>query len=197
MSDKLREAALKAPNHRYSASKGITKLRTAICDWYRRRYEVDLDPENEAIVTIGAKEGISHMVLAMISPGDVVFAPNPTYPIHPYSVIIAGGDLRSIPLRADRDFFEDLRVATKQTWPSPKMLLVLQAVIVAAGILVLRGVCPDVTAALHRIQRLRTGIRPTPTHRAVIGSAAKSAPSWSKPERPPCSSPTTRRRPWR
>ncbi len=121
--DKLIEAAEKAHNHRYSASMGITKLRHAICDWYKRRYDVDLDPEEEAIVTIGAKEGLSHLVLATISPGDVVFAPNPTYPIHPYSVIIAGGDLRSIPIGPDRDFFEDLLAATKQTWPKPKMLI--------------------------------------------------------------------------
>jgi alanine-synthesizing transaminase len=122
--DKLREAALKGHNHRYSASKGITRLRTAICDWYRRRYQVELDPETETVVTIGAKEGISHLVLATINPGDVVFAPNPTYPIHPFSVIIAGGDLRSIPLSHDRDFFEDLLSATKQTWPSPRMLII-------------------------------------------------------------------------
>ena len=121
--DKLREAALKAPNHRYSASKGITKLRMAICDWYKRRYQVDLDPESEAIVTIGAKEGISHLVLAITKPGDVVLAPNPTYPIHPFSAIIAGGDLRSIPLGPDRDFFEDLQIAIRQTWPKPKLLI--------------------------------------------------------------------------
>jgi len=121
--DKLIEAASKGPNHRYSASAGITKLRHAISDWYKRRYDVDIDPETEAIATIGAKEGLSHLVLALVSPGDVVFAPNPTYPIHPYSVIIAGGDLRSIPIGPDRDFFEDLLSATKQTWPSPKILI--------------------------------------------------------------------------
>jgi len=122
--DKLVEAARKANNHRYSASKGITKLRHAIAGWYRRRYNVDLDPDTETLVTIGAKEGLSHLVLATISPGDVVFAPNPTYPIHPYSVIIAGGDLRSIPIGDDRDFFDDLKVAVKQTWPSPRMLII-------------------------------------------------------------------------
>ncbi len=122
--DKLVEAARKGQNHRYSASMGITKLRHAICDWYRRRFDVFLDPDEEAIVTIGAKEGLSHLVLATISPGDVVFAPNPTYPIHPYSVIIAGGDLRSIPIGPERDFFEDLLTATKQTWPSPRMLII-------------------------------------------------------------------------
>lgn len=122
--DKLIQAAEKGRNHRYSASMGITKLRHAICDWYKRRFDVELNPDEEAIVTIGAKEGLSHLVLATISPGDVVFAPNPTYPIHPYSVIIAGGDLRSIPIGPDRDFFEDLLNATKQTWPNPKMLII-------------------------------------------------------------------------
>jgi alanine-synthesizing transaminase len=122
--DKLIEAASKGHNHRYSASMGITKLRYAICDWYKRRFNVDLDPDEEAIATIGAKEGLSHLVLSTISPGDVVFSPNPTYPIHPYSVIIAGGDLRSIPIGPERDFFEGLLAATKQTWPNPKMLII-------------------------------------------------------------------------
>jgi len=121
---KMVEAVQKAKNHRYSASRGITKLRHAISDWYRVRFGVEIDPEEEAIVTIGAKEGIAHLVLATISPGDVVFAPNPTYPIHPYSVVIAGGDLRGIPIGSDRDFFEDLLTATKQTWPKPKMLII-------------------------------------------------------------------------
>jgi alanine-synthesizing transaminase len=121
---KLVESAEKEHNHRYSASMGITKLRHAISDWYKRRFDVDIDPDEEAIVTIGVKEGLSHLILATISPGDVVFAPNPTYPIHPYSVIIAGGDLRSIPIGQGRDFFEDLLTATKQTWPNPKMLIV-------------------------------------------------------------------------
>ena len=122
--DKLVEAAKKGRNHRYSASAGITKLRDAIAKWYKRRFKVEIDPDTEAIATIGAKEGLSHLVLATISPGDVVFAPNPTYPIHPYSVIIAGGDLRSIPIGPDRDFFEDLLTASKQTWPNPKMLII-------------------------------------------------------------------------
>jgi len=122
--EKLIEAAEKPQNYRYSASAGITKLRQAIADWYKRRWGVEIDPEEEAIATIGAKEGLSHFVLATVSPGDVVFAPNPTYPIHPYSVIIAGGDLRSIPIGPGRDFFEDLLTATKQTWPAPKMLIV-------------------------------------------------------------------------
>jgi len=121
---KMVEAVQKSKNHRYSASRGITKLRHAISDWYKVRFGVEIDPEEEAIVTIGAKEGIAHLVLATICPGDVVFAPNPTYPIHPYSVIIAGGDLRGIPIGSDRDFFEDLLTATKQTWPRPKMLII-------------------------------------------------------------------------
>ena len=121
---KLIEAAKKGRNHRYSASAGIPKLRLAISNWYKRRYNVNIDPEEEAIATLGAKEGLAHLVLATISPGDVVFAPNPTYPIHPYSVIIAGGDLRSIPIGPDRDFFEDLTAAAKQTWPNPKMLII-------------------------------------------------------------------------
>lgn len=122
--EKMVEAVQKGHNHRYSASRGITKLRHAIAGWYRRKYDVDINPETETVVTIGAKEGISHLVLATISPGEVVFAPNPTYPIHPYSVIIAGGDLRSIPIAPDRDFMEDLTTAMKQTWPSPKMLII-------------------------------------------------------------------------
>lgn len=122
--DKLTEAAQKAVNHRYSASKGIAKLRLAITNWYADRYGVDLDPDSEAIVTMGAKEGLSHLVLALIEPGDVCFAPNPTYPIHPYSVVIAGGDLRSIPIGPGRDFFDDLLQATKLTWPKPKLLII-------------------------------------------------------------------------
>ncbi|MDP4977918.1 MAG: aminotransferase class I/II-fold pyridoxal phosphate-dependent enzyme [Desulfobacterales bacterium] len=122
--DKLLEAAQKPHNHRYSASMGITKLRMAIADWYKRRYDVDIDHETEAIVTIGVKEGISHLILVTIRPGDVVFAPNPTYPIHPYSTIIAGGDIRGIPLGPDQDFFHNLLHATRQTWPRPKVLII-------------------------------------------------------------------------
>jgi alanine-synthesizing transaminase len=121
--DKLVEAVQNPRNHRYSASRGIYKLRLAICDWYKRRYGVDIDPESEAVATIGSKEGISHLALAIIGPGDVVFVPNPTYPIHAYSVVIAGGDLRSIPLLPGVDFFEELLKATKQTWPKPKLLV--------------------------------------------------------------------------
>ncbi|TAK08753.1 MAG: alanine transaminase [Candidatus Manganitrophaceae bacterium] len=122
--DKAIEALENSKNHRYSASKGITKLRLAITDWYKRNYAVELDPDTEAIVTIGSKEGISHLALATIGPGDVVLAPSPTYPIHPYSVIIAGGEVRSIPLAPGRDFFEDMTAAFKQAWPRPKMLII-------------------------------------------------------------------------
>jgi alanine-synthesizing transaminase len=121
---KVVEAVKNPRNHRYSASKGIYKLRLAITDWYRRRYDVDLDPDSEAVVTIGAKEGIGHLALATVGPGDVVLVPNPTYPIHAYSVIIAGGDLRSVPLLGEGDCFQRLLTATKQTWPQPKMLIV-------------------------------------------------------------------------
>lgn len=122
--DKLIEAARNPRNHRYSASKGITKLRLAITDWYKRSYGVELDHESEVIITIGSKEGLSHLALATISPGDVVLVPTPTYPIHPYSVIIAGGEVRSIPLREGSSFFDDMTQAYKQTWPRPKMLII-------------------------------------------------------------------------
>ena len=122
--EKLIEAARKGKNHRYSASRGIFKLRAAITSLYAKNYGVEIDPETEAIVTIGAKEGLSHLALATIGPGDVVFVPTPAYPIHPYCVIIAGGDLRTIPLVKERNFFEDLQTATRQTWPQPKMLII-------------------------------------------------------------------------
>ncbi|MDD2603319.1 MAG: aminotransferase class I/II-fold pyridoxal phosphate-dependent enzyme [Desulfobacteraceae bacterium] len=122
--DKLIEAAQKPHNHRYSASMGITRLRVAICNWYKRRYDVDLDPDREAIVTIGVKEGMSHLVLVTIRPGDVVFTPNPTYPIHPYSAIIAGGDVRGIQVGPEHNFFDNLIAATRQTWPRPKVLII-------------------------------------------------------------------------
>jgi len=122
--DKLIEAAQNPKNHRYSASKGITKLRTAVCDWYKRRFDVDLDPETETVVTIGSKEGLSHLALATVEPGDVVLTTTPAYPIHPYAVIIAGGEVRSIPLGKDSDFLFDMQEAYKNTWPRPKMLII-------------------------------------------------------------------------
>ncbi|MCZ6621027.1 MAG: alanine transaminase [Deltaproteobacteria bacterium] len=122
--NKLVEAAKKPPNHRYSASKGIYKLRLAIADWYQKRFQVSIDPDSEAIVTIGSKEGLAHLVMAILDPGDVVFCPSPTYPIHPYSVIIAGGDLRSIPMYSSGDLFSHLQEAVKQSWPKPKLLII-------------------------------------------------------------------------
>jgi len=121
---KLIEAAGKGTNHRYSASKGITKLRHAMSDWYKRRFDVDICPENEVIATIGAKEGLSHLVLATVRPGDVVLVPNPTYPIHAASVVIAGGQLVSVPLAQDRDFFADLVQITELIRPRPQMLII-------------------------------------------------------------------------
>lgn len=122
--DKLCEAAHNPRNHRYSASKGITQLRVAITEWYKRRYDVDLDPETEAVVTIGSKEGLSHLALATVQPGDVVMTPTPAYPIHPYSVIIAGGEISSIPIGHGMDFFEEMEKTFKKTWPRPKMLII-------------------------------------------------------------------------
>ncbi len=121
--EKLCEAVRNPRNHRYSASRGITKLRVAIADWYRRRHGVEIDPEREAIATIGAKEGISHLALAIVEPGDVALAPSPTYPIHPYSVIIAGGDVRSVRLEEGTDFYGALVAAHRESWPPPKLLI--------------------------------------------------------------------------
>ena len=122
--DKMCEAAQKAVNHRYSASRGLPNLRKAISDWYGRRYNVSIDPDSEAVVTMGAKEGLSHLAMVMLSPGDVVFAPDPTYPIHPYAAIIAGADVRRIPIGPGRNFIEDLQLAMRQTWPQPKLLVI-------------------------------------------------------------------------
>jgi alanine-synthesizing transaminase len=121
--DKLIEAVQRPDTHRYSVSKGIPRLRKAICDWYKTRYDVDLDPETEAIVTIGSKEGLAHLALATLGPGDVVLVPNPAYPIHPYGVVIAGADLRHVPMIPGGDFFEELQKAIVDSWPKPKMLI--------------------------------------------------------------------------
>jgi len=121
--EKIVEAARNPRNHRYSSSRGIPNLRAAICEWYERRHGVRLDPETEAVAVIGAKEGLSHFVLMTVGPGDVVLCPDPAYPIHQYSVIIAGGDLSKVPLSPERDFVESLEEAVARTWPKPKMLL--------------------------------------------------------------------------
>jgi len=122
--DKLIEASQKEANHRYSVSKGIYKLRLAITDWYRRNHGVDLDPDSEAIATIGSKEGIAHLALAITSPGDSVLVPTPTYPIHTYAFILANGDVIHVPLSADVDFFDALLDAFKRNWPRPKVMII-------------------------------------------------------------------------
>jgi alanine-synthesizing transaminase len=122
--DKLVEVAQRNDTHRYSVSRGIPRLRRAICNWYRERYGVDLDMDSQAIVTIGSKEGLAHLALATMGSGDTVLVPNPAYPIHPYGFIIAGADVRHVPLVAGVDFFEELRRAIQDSWPKPKMLVI-------------------------------------------------------------------------
>jgi alanine-synthesizing transaminase len=127
--DKLCEAAQNPKNHRYSQTKGLYKLREALALWYNRKYGVELDPETEVITTIGSKEGLAHLALTLINPGDVAIVPTPAYPIHPYSIIIAGGDVRSVPLFNEEDqfheeeFFERILKAYKESWPRPKVLI--------------------------------------------------------------------------
>jgi alanine-synthesizing transaminase len=121
--NKLIEATKRPDTHRYSVSKGIPRLRRAITNWYKTRFNVDLNPETEAIVTIGSKEGLAHLALATLGPGDVVLVPNPAYPIHPYGVVIAGADVRHVPLIPGVDFFEELEKAIVECWPKPKMLI--------------------------------------------------------------------------
>jgi alanine-synthesizing transaminase len=122
--EKLCEAASNPKNHRYSASRGITQLRVAITEWYKRRFDVELDPETEVVVTIGAKEGLSHLSYATLGPGDAVMTPTPAYPIHPYSAILAGAEVRYIPTGKGYDFFEEMEKAFKSMWPKPKMLII-------------------------------------------------------------------------
>jgi alanine-synthesizing transaminase len=121
--DKLIEVSQRSDTHRYSLSRGIPRLRRAICRWYADKYDVELDPDTEAIVTIGSKEGLAHLALATVGPGDAVLVPNPAYPIHPYGFIIAGADIRHVPLGPDIDFFDELEKAIKDSWPKPKMLV--------------------------------------------------------------------------
>ncbi len=121
--DKLIETVQRSDTHRYSLSRGIPRLRRAICNWYQQRFNVDLDFEKEAIVTIGSKEGLAHLALATIGPGDAVLVPNPAYPIHPYGFVIAGADIRHVPMVEGVDFFAELEKAIKDSWPKPKMLV--------------------------------------------------------------------------
>ena len=121
--EKMIETARRGDTHRYSVSKGIPRLRKAICNWYKTRYDVDLDPEKEAIATIGSKEGIAHLALATLDRGDIVLVPNPSYPIHIYGPVIAGADIRHLPMVPGVNFFEEMEKAIKDFWPRPKMLI--------------------------------------------------------------------------
>lgn len=121
--DKLCEAAQRDDTHRYSVSRGIPRLRRAICQWYKTRFDVDLDMDSEAIVTIGSKEGLAHLALATVETGDAILVPNPAYPIHPYGFVIAGADIRHVPLIPGGDFFSELENAIRNSWPKPKMLV--------------------------------------------------------------------------
>ncbi|MFN9388167.1 MAG: alanine transaminase [Betaproteobacteria bacterium] len=121
--DKLVETAQRGDTHGYSVSKGVPRLRRAIAQWYRRRFAVDIDPEQEAIVTIGSKEGLAHLMLATLDRGDTVLVPNPSYPIHIYGAIIAGADIRSVRMTPGTDFFEELERAIRESFPKPKMMI--------------------------------------------------------------------------
>jgi len=122
--EKLLESATKTQNHRYSVSKGVYKLREGICQWYKRRFNVTLDPDTEAIATIGSKEGISHFMLALLNPGDTVVVPTPCYPIHAYSVVLAEGNVISIPFAPGEDVYPRIVEACRNAWPKPKAVLV-------------------------------------------------------------------------
>ena len=121
--DKLCETVARSDTHRYSSSRGIPRLRRAISNWYRRKFAVDIDPETEAVVTIGSKEGLAHLALAVLSPGDTVVVPNPAYPIHPYSCVIAGAELNYVPMDDEEEFLHSLQRTIENCWPRPKMLL--------------------------------------------------------------------------
>lgn len=121
--DKMVEATCRPTTHGYSVSKGIPRLRKAICDWYQRRYAVEFDPDSEAIVTIGSKEGLAHLMLATLDRGDTVLVPNPSYPIHIYGAVIAGANIRSVRMTPGVDFFEELERAVRESIPKPKMMV--------------------------------------------------------------------------
>jgi len=121
--DKLVEAVRRPDTHGYSVSKGIPRLRRAICNWYKSHYDVDLDPDSEAIVTIGSKEGLAHLMLATLDRGDTVLVPNPSYPIHIYGAVIAGADIRSVRMTPGIDFFEECERAIRESIPKPKMMI--------------------------------------------------------------------------
>jgi alanine-synthesizing transaminase len=120
---KLAEVAQRPDTHGYSASKGIPRLRRAISHWYAERYDVEIDPDREAIVTIGSKEGLAHLMLATLDRGDTVLVPDPSYPIHIYGAVIAGADIRSVPVAEGVDFFAELEKAIRGSYPKPKMMV--------------------------------------------------------------------------
>ena len=122
--DKLIETVQRPDTHRYSVSRGILRLRRAICNWYKSRFDIEFDPDSEAIVTIGSKEGISHLALAVLDAGDIVLVPNPSYPIHIYGPVIAGADIRHVRLTPGVDFFSELENALKDSYPKPKLLII-------------------------------------------------------------------------
>ncbi|MCB1850164.1 MAG: alanine transaminase [Gammaproteobacteria bacterium] len=122
--DKLTETVRRGDTHRYSVSRGIPRLRRAICSWYKSRFNAELNPETEAIVTIGSKEGLAHLTLATLGAGDTVLVPNPAYPIHPYGTVIAGADIRHVPIGPGIDFFAEMETAIRECWPRPKMLII-------------------------------------------------------------------------
>lgn len=122
--EKLTEAARNPRNHRYSQSRGIPNLRKAVADRYRRRFGIALDPETEVINTIGAKEGLSHLMWALVQPGDVALVPEPSYPIHIYAPLLAGAEVRKVPVSADQDFFERMEATFHDSWPRPRVILV-------------------------------------------------------------------------
>lgn len=122
--EKLREAALKERNHRYSSSRGLPNLRKAVADRYQRRFGVSVDPDTEVITTIGAKEGLSHLLWTLVQPGDVALVPEPSYPIHIYAPALAGAEVRRVPVDADVDYFEHLERAFRDSWPRPRVIIV-------------------------------------------------------------------------
>ena len=121
--EKLAEAARNPRNHRYSSSRGIPNLRKAVADRYQRRFGVEVDPDTEVITTIGAKEGLSHLMWALVQPGDVALVPEPSYPIHIYAPVLAGAEVNRVPLSLDDDFFERMQMVFDETWPRPRVIL--------------------------------------------------------------------------
>jgi alanine-synthesizing transaminase len=121
--DKLVEAAQKPRNHRYSASRGIPKLRSAIADLYQRRFGVELDPETQALTTIGAKEGLAHLMWVMLEPGDAALVPSPSYPIHIYGPIFAGASVFQVTMGAEEDLFANLVDAYERSNPRPRVVI--------------------------------------------------------------------------